>query len=106
MIQLAARDHQADIRELVVQSQTLDAAHDSLIRPTPDELASVYAIDKQCALPVPTAILLFDDVLTTGCHFKAMKRVLNLRYPGVSVIGLFIARRAPDTTPIEDLADS
>jgi hypothetical protein len=35
-----------------------------------------------------------DDVLTTGAHFRAAKRVLHARFPQAQIIGLFVARRA------------
>lgn len=102
MLHLIGHGRNADIRELVIQTQTVEAAHDAAVRPRPDELAAVYSIDEQIALPEPEALFVFDDVLTTGCHFKAMQHVLQGRYPGVPIVGFFIARRVPDTTAIED----
>jgi hypothetical protein len=38
-----------------------------------------------------------DDVLTAGTHYCAMKSTLQARFPGVLVVGFFIARRVqPD----------
>lgn len=105
MLQLVGHGRNADIRELVIQTETIDAAHDSDIRPRPDDLVTVYTIDESIALPEPKTLFVFDDVLTTGAHFKAMQRVLNNRYPNVPVVGFFIARRVPDTTAIEDFDD-
>ncbi|QXP89654.1 hypothetical protein [Methylococcus capsulatus] len=50
--------------------------------------------------PPPKVIGLFDDVLTTGAHFKATQSMLQETFPGVRVIGLFIARRVPETIDI------
>jgi hypothetical protein len=36
---------------------------------------------------------ILDDVLTAGTHFRAMSIVLSQRFPGVPIVGLFIARR-------------
>ena len=105
MLHLVGRDRNADIRELVIQTETVEAAHDAAVRPRPDELTAVYSIDERIALPEPRAIFIFDDVLTTGCHFKAMQRVLSTRYRDVPVVGFFIARRVPDSTAIEDFDD-
>lgn len=102
MLHLAGQGRGADIRELVIQNRSIAAAHDSDVRPTPDDLVAIYAIDESVALPVPSMLFVFDDVLTTGCHFKAMQRVLAVRFPGVPIVGFFIARRVPDTTAIED----
>ena len=45
---------------------------------------------------------LFDDVLTTGAHFRAASAVLKQSFPGVRIVGLFIARRVPEAADIED----
>jgi len=42
-------------------------------------------------------LILLDDVLTTGATFVACKTVLKRRLPGVKVIGVFVARRMPDS---------
>jgi hypothetical protein len=44
-------------------------------------------------MPAPVRIGVVDDVLTLGAHFRAMKHVLQQRFPGVPVVGFFIARR-------------
>jgi len=98
-----------DIRELLIQQQTMDAAHDANIRPGPDQIAAAYRIDENLCEPIPGAIALFDDVITTGAHFVAARRVLQVRFPLSRVFGFFIARRAPETTDFgefsEDLDD-
>jgi predicted amidophosphoribosyltransferase len=86
-----------DIRQLVHQRQAMLAAHESERRPRPREIADNYYIDEALAQPEPSAIGVFDDLLTTGCHFKAMKAVLNDRFPGVAVTGIFLARRVAET---------
>jgi hypothetical protein len=81
-------------REILVQKQSMAAAHVSTERPKPSEIEANYEIDES---PVPaggfTDIGLFDDVLTTGSHFKAAKSILSRRFPGARIIGFFIARR-------------
>ena len=68
-----------------------------LLGPGPDELYQRYQIDQTLTEPVPRLIAVVDDVLTTGAHFKAMQRILNETFPGVPLIGLFLARRVPET---------
>lgn len=105
MLQGIGQGRNADIRELVVQTTSTEAAHDAAVRPKPDELVAIYRIAESVAKPVPQNIYLFDDVLATSCHFKAMKQVLGARYPNVPIIGIFIARRVPDTMALEDFED-
>jgi predicted amidophosphoribosyltransferase len=86
-----------DVRELVVQRHSLPAALESDQRPTVDDLLKAYQLDESLANPPPQWIGVFDDVLTVGTHFVAMKKILSDRFPGVQISGFFIARRVfPD----------
>ena len=84
-----------DIRELVIQSQSTVAAHEVTpgLRPTVDELLSVYSVDELIAQPAPKSIFLVDDVLTAGTHYRAMHTVLAERFLDVPIHAMFIARR-------------
>ena len=92
-----------DIRELVIQTQSTEPAHGTDIRPRPAEIEALYRVDGALTEPMPHIIALVDDLLTTGAHFRAAKSVLSTCFPDVAIIGLFIARRAPDTADLEDL---
>ena len=87
-----------DIRELIVQLQSMDAAHDADVRPTPDDIAAGYHVDERLVQPPPSTIAIFDDVMTTGAHYVAARRVLSGRFPQAAIFGFFIARRVPETT--------
>lgn len=84
-----------DVRALVQQTQSTIASHEAGDgdRVTVEELLEVYRIDKSMTDPVPRAIAIVDDVITAGTHYRAMHTVINARFPGVPVYGLFIARR-------------
>jgi hypothetical protein len=84
----------ATVRELLVQQVSTDAVH--LQDQTRDvaALADNFDVDGACCEPPPTKIAVLDDVLTTGAHFCAAKRVLRARFPSAHIIGLFVARRA------------
>jgi predicted amidophosphoribosyltransferase len=92
-----------DIREIIVQKTSTGAAHHSDARPRPETLEALYTLNPRWLVPTPTVIGLFDDVLTTGAHFKAAQSLLNKAFPGVRIIGLFIARRVPGTMDMEAL---
>lgn len=83
----------ADIRELVYQTVDTDASHKSDKKRDINALKSILSIDETLANNMRTHIVLVDDVLTTGCHFKAVKSILQARFPDATIIGLFIARR-------------
>jgi hypothetical protein len=91
-----------DVRELVVQRVSTTAVHDQESRPRPDEIQANYDIDNALRNPMPKVIGLFDDVLTTGSHYRAASAVLKQAFPDVRVIAFFIARRAPEAVDIED----
>jgi hypothetical protein len=98
-LQRIGPDLDLDVRELVLQSEDMPADHqlkEGQKRLKPAERARYYYINEKVADPAPSAIAVFDDVLTTGSHFAAMKIVLQERYPGVDVVGFFIARRVPE----------
>ena len=90
-----------DIRELITQSQSTQAAHATSDRLTPDELRQIYNIDTSLVAPPPHSIALVDDLLTTGAHFRAAKSQLRVHFPGTSVIGIFVARRAIGPSPLD-----
>ncbi|WP_158810434.1 hypothetical protein [Beijerinckia sp. L45] len=92
--------HNIDVRALVKQTTSMNAAHESSIRPTVAELVASYVIDEGLTVPEPSAIGIVDDVLTAGTHFKAMQQVLSRRFPRVALYGFFVARRIfPDEDP-------
>jgi predicted amidophosphoribosyltransferase len=87
-----------DIRELILQSEAIRAAHHSDNRPRPHELEKIYQINENLSQPKPAWIALIDDVLTTGAHFRAMSNILKRRFPEARITGIFIARRVPEAT--------
>ena len=48
-------------------------------------------------------IMIVDDVLTAGTHYRAMQTVLSQRFPGVPINAIFMARRV---FPPEELRSS
>jgi len=92
---------QCDIRELVLQQSSTVAAHETDSRPGPADLVANYVIEETLASPEPQLIFVFDDVLTTGAHFRAVKQVLLSRFPSAELIGFFVARRVPQTVDVE-----
>lgn len=81
-------------RELLITADNRQAAHASGNRPSPGDLRATIAVNPACTDPPPAGVLLFDDVLTTGCTFKACKAILHEAFGNIPVVGVFIARRA------------
>jgi hypothetical protein len=78
-----------DIRELILQRENWDS---KVKGRTPEDRARNFYINDNEANPEPDLILVFDDVLTTGSHFKAIKLVLGERFPAAKIYGVFLAR--------------
>ena len=91
-----------DVRELILQTESSEAAHDQDVRPRPDEIVARYRIDPGLRMPAPRAIAICDDVLTTGAHYRAAHTVLQQAFPGIRMIGLFIARRVPEAVDFSE----
>ena len=89
-----------DVRELVVMNESIDAAHLTDDPRSVRELVRRMKLDQSVIAPDPAAICVFDDVLTTGAHFKACQLFLRTQFPAVPLAGLFLARRAPEASPI------
>lgn len=81
-----------DVRELILQTTSLPAAHEGGSRPTVQELLNVYQLDNQGTAPV-LKIAIFDDVLTAGTHYRATYSILRGYYPLTPIVGFFVARR-------------
>ncbi len=82
-----------DVRELIVQTADMEPAHTADERPRPEEIRANYRTDEAIANPIPKKIGIFDDLLTTGAHYRAAKTLLMERFPGVPIAGIFVARR-------------
>lgn len=94
---------QVNVRPLIQQSVSTVAAHEAGdgARITVEELTQIYRVDESQAHPAPQVIGVVDDVLTAGTHFRAMDAALRKRFPGVPVLGFFIARRVFPDDPFE-----
>ena len=92
--QVMCQGTRAAAREILLQRESTDAVHLQEQTRDVDGLADNFEVDESLCTPVPPRIAILDDVLTTGAHFVAAKRVLQQRFPTAHIIGLFIARRA------------
>jgi hypothetical protein len=81
----------ADHRAILVQTRVTRSSHCGW-RPTPAERSAFLAVDEAQTVPKPTTVVVVDDVLATGAHFRAAKNVIRHRWPGMRVIGITLAR--------------
>jgi hypothetical protein len=89
-----------DIRELVLLNTDTVANEKNI---SPEARAENYEINDQCECPDPTDVIIVDDMLAGGSHFKGMKIVLSGRFPQARLYGLFLSRAIrPNPVPILD----
>lgn len=83
-----------DIRELLLAKSSREAAHNNpgALRPKVQDHLKNFTIDESQKSPKPRAIILFDDIITSGAHFKAAQMTIQKELPDVPIIGLFVAR--------------
>lgn len=94
-LRLAFKDFGADIRPLVRQSASTPADHEQQERLSRQALRAVLEVDLAClqAAPLREGIILVDDVLNSGKHFKECQYRLRQAIPAdVGIAGIFVAR--------------
>lgn len=103
MMAVASR-RQLDIRDCLSFDGAHEASHETDDRPSPEQLYETLIFDPLQAriAAQPGIIFLVDDMLTTGAHFVAASRKLGEVFPGVQVVGVFVARRRVPN-PFEEL---
>jgi len=85
------------LREAIYLRANAPVTHLAQYRQNPNQIYENYVIEGELVRPLPNAIAVVDDVITTGAHFKAAQRILSENFPGVKIYGLFLARRVPGT---------
>jgi predicted amidophosphoribosyltransferase len=91
-----------EVRQLIKQKRSTAADHEAPGRQSLRHLLANCYVDETLCQPRPAVIILFDDVLTQGKHFKVCQRLLGEHYGEVPVIGFFLARaleRSPPDRP-------
>lgn len=82
-----------DIRELILTKSNREAAHNpGAVRPKVQDHIENFILNSALKNPPPEAIILFDDIITSGSHFKAAKTMIKNAFPEIPAIGLFVAR--------------
>ena len=84
-------------KEIIYQTKSYEADHQSpgSDRKSFKELVDLYQIDREAVNALeaePSCIVVFDDVITAGHHFKAMQKKLASGFLNTPIIGFFIAR--------------
>ena len=95
VLRAAFHGYNADIRSLICQTASTAADHEQDKRLTRDALRAVLAVDRASlqSAPLREGIILVDDVLNSGKHFKESESLLRSATPDeLATAGLFVAR--------------
>jgi predicted amidophosphoribosyltransferase len=92
VLSVAFHGYAADIRPLIEQTRNTEPDHKRAARQRFHELKNIMRVNESCARPTRPHIVVFDDVLNSGKHFKVAQAVLAHRFRDASIIGVFLAR--------------
>lgn len=86
-----------NIQEMIINIESHEANHNaSSGRLSYSELKSKFQFDQSLGFLGNKRIILVDDMITNGRHFKVCKDLILENFPEINVVGLFVARRVLD----------
>ena len=96
-LQLAFGGYDVDVRRVLCQTRSTPRDHVGRARLSEQTLFEILRIDESVLAQraVRGRVVLFDDVLTSGKHFKCCERRLREVLPDTPIAGIFLMRRAP-----------
>lgn len=81
----------SDLQPILAVKETMQADHESVDRMTFDDLLALTEV-LPSTTPVHKTIVILDDVLNSGKHFKVAKLLLSMAHPTATILGIFLAR--------------
>lgn len=96
ILSIAFDGWKADIREGLQLTHSTPADHESAERLGFDELLGITSTTASMDTALRPIVVIVDDVLNSGKHFKIAQRLIRERYPDVGIRGLFFARCVRD----------
>lgn len=94
------------VSDAIRQLESTTPAHLQESRPRPEDYQENYAIVDDAAIVVAKWIVVFDDLITTGAHFRAISEMVTETNPRVQITGLFLGRRKIQPEPEDDDLDA
>src|SRR6185437_16567733 len=94
-LRIAFDGYASDIRLLLRQRMSTCSDHCSgHDRMSYERLFEITELDpKYLVIPLRPIVVLFDDVLTSGKHYKVAKSRIREFFPQQPIVGVFVARR-------------
>lgn len=105
MENVAAATGASDVRPILYSVFDREARHETTEPRDPDELRVQLQLNPTLIYPVPTNVILLDDMVTTGCGLIVAKEKLRTVWPDAKIVGLFVARRVLPKPDLSAFAD-
>jgi hypothetical protein len=92
VLQRAFQGWTTDARQMLELTESTPADHETNDRLTYDELLGITRLNNPSERMVKPVVVIVDDVLNSGKHFKVAQTLITAAYPNVEIRGLFFAR--------------
>lgn len=92
VLQRAFHGWAADVRPILGLTQSTPADHENPDRLTYEDLLAITRLHDPSGTPPRRVIVIVDDVLNSGKHFKVGQTLVSGQYGAVEIRGLFLAR--------------
>jgi hypothetical protein len=102
VLQRAFHGWMADIRPMLELTESTPADHETTDRLSYDELLAISRLRDPSGKALRPIVVVVDDVLNSGKHFKVAQALISAQFPTVEIRGLFLARCIRDN-PFADL---
>lgn len=97
VLQHAFQGWAVDVRPVLELTQSTAADHESTARLSYEELLAITRLNDPSGTAARPVVVIVDDVLTSGKHFKVGQTLISAQYGNVDIRGLFLARCIRDT---------
>lgn len=103
-LQRAFQGWAVDVRPMLKLIQSTPADHETVDRLSYDELLAISELDNPSDVALRPIVVIVDDVLNSGKHFKVAQTLIAAQFPNVELRGLFLARCIRDA-PLTDFSE-
>ena len=90
------------VSDVLRQRESMEPTHLRQDRYRPEDYRANYEIVDRESLVAADQIVVFDDLITTGAHFRAISDLVREINPRADVFGLFLGRRVIPSEPEDD----
>jgi hypothetical protein len=92
----------ADIRPMLELTHSIPADHETADRISYEDLLAISRLNNLASKPVRPVVVIVDDVLNSGKHFKVAQTLISQKFPTAETRGLFVARCVRDAATAEE----